>query len=185
MSAELPYITQKMYSGYTIQTDVNAVQKIVKYRWIGIPDLRKPNTKRPTYIKRKFVTYKYPIYVFEPDRTIIMHPSILAEIEKRMQSSMQRRMEEQITSVFGVKPATFSQKPAIFDQEAYKKMLSLIPLGPDPYGMLTRGFFERPAVESDLSDNVDAIRYNWRMGHDFGFPLKTNDNPGPYNPSES
>ena len=68
-------------------TSDSAADVKVRFKWRGVADVRKPNTKRPYWRRVRIVTVKPLIYRI--GNQIVCHPSLLAEIQAAFQQSAQ------------------------------------------------------------------------------------------------
>src|SRR5690349_3890574 len=79
---------------------VHAVERKVKHRAVAVViDKHRPNSKKPIYKLKTFVTIK-PVMYMIGGHTLVIHPDLMRALEKKMGEQMKNSIDNQIRGLF-------------------------------------------------------------------------------------
>lgn len=77
------------------------VEQKVKHRAVAVVvDKRRPNSKKPIYKMKTFITTKPTAYFLKDKNTLIAHPDFIRAVQKKMGEQMQADIDKQIRNLF-------------------------------------------------------------------------------------
>ncbi len=89
------------FSGVRIIESQHCVERKVKHRAVAwAVDKNRPNSKKPLYRMKTFVTTKPTAYMLKDSNTLVAHPDFMRAVEKKMGEQMKNSIENQIRDLF-------------------------------------------------------------------------------------
>lgn len=79
------------------------VEQKVRHRAVAvIVDKKRPNSKKPIYKMKTFITTKPTAYMLKDQNTLVAHPDFLRAVQKKLGEQMKSDIDKQIRDVFSV-----------------------------------------------------------------------------------